>query len=284
MELTKITVPIGLENPLRVLHVSDTHLAYADARDDERKRALAISRQADFGDRDERILKEFLSQIDYANEHCDLLVHTGDLIDFVSHENLEKGRAALSRSKNVFMIAGNHEFSQYVGEAWEDTAYKMTGYQQVRRGLGFDLLFRSRVVGGVNFVGVDNGYYNTEPWQLERLKMEAEKGLPIVLCMHTPVYERSLYDFTMQRLNNLCSYLMGCNEALLLPYEEYRAYQQRPTAETMRFIDYILSQPLIKCLLTGHMHEPFVSELPGGKIQLVAGAGYRDRACEVTFV
>lgn len=283
MQLTKHTVHIGLERPLKVLHVSDTHIAYADERDDERKRALAASRQISFGNKGDSDLNTFLDQIAYANEHCDLLVHTGDLCDFVSHLNLEKARAALDTAQNAFMIAGNHEFSQYVGEAWEDTAYKMTGYQQVRKGLGFDLLFRSQIVGGVNFVGVDNGYYNTEPWQLERLKMEAAKGLPIVLCMHTPIYEPALYEFTMQRLDDLCSYLMGCSEELLLPYSEYRAYQQRPTPDTMRFVDYVQSQPLIKAVLAGHLHVPFVSTLPGGAVQFVAGAGYNGEAAEITF-
>jgi len=205
------------------------------------------------------------------------------MIDFVSHLNLDKAREALSHAKNCFMIAGNHEFSQYVGEAWEDTAYKMTGYQQVRKGFGFDLLFRSMVFGGVNFVGIDNGYYNVEAWQLERLKMEVKKGLPIVLCMHTPIFEQKLYDYTMARLDNLCSYLMGCSEEQLMLYSEYRAYQQRPTADTMRFIEYVQSAPLICCALTGHMHKPFESVLPGGIVQIVAGAGYDGYAHEVVF-
>jgi len=283
MKLVRHNVPIGLEKPLKVLHISDNHLAYADERDDERKRALASSRQSSFGCKDDRDLHTLMEQIEYANENCDLIVHTGDMIDFVSHLNLDKAREALSHAKNCFMIAGNHEFSQYVGEAWEDTAYKMTGYQQVRKGFGFDLLFRSMVFGGVNFVGIDNGYYNVEAWQLERLKMEVKKGLPIVLCMHTPIFEQKLYDYTMARLDNLCSYLMGCSEEQLMLYSEYRAYQQRPTADTMRFIEYVQSAPLICCALTGHMHKPFESVLPGGIVQIVAGAGYDGYAHEVVF-
>ena len=32
------------------------------------------------------------------------------------------------------------------------------------------------------------------------------------------------------------------------------------------------------------MHKPFVSALPGGAVQIVAGAGYDGEAHEVTFV
>ena len=41
MNLSKVRIEIGLPAPLRLLHVSDTHLALADGRDGERKQALA---------------------------------------------------------------------------------------------------------------------------------------------------------------------------------------------------------------------------------------------------
>ncbi|MDO4740050.1 MAG: metallophosphoesterase [Eubacteriales bacterium] len=284
MKLSKETIRIGLEKPFKVLHISDTHLTCADERDDERKRALAEARHASFAAKGCGEMEAVLEQIAYANEHCDLLLHTGDLLDFVSYANIDTGRELLSRCKDFFMISGNHEFSRYVGEAWEDTAYKMSSYQQLRNGLGFDLLYLSRVFGGVNFVGIDNGYYNVEPWQLQRLQKEVEKGLPIVLCMHTPIFEEGLYAFSMNKHKHACAYLLGCDEEHLAEFTEYRAVQQRPTPETLRFIDYVLSQPLIKCVLAGHLHLPYTSALPGGLMQYVAGAGYKGYACEFTFV
>lgn len=49
MNLSKVRIEIGLPAPLRLLHVSDTHLALADGRDGERKQALAARRSAAFG-------------------------------------------------------------------------------------------------------------------------------------------------------------------------------------------------------------------------------------------
>ena len=51
------------------------------------------------------------------------------------------------------------------------------------------MLFSSRVFSGVNFIGIDDSYHQVEDWQTERLKTEAEKGLPIVLAMHVPLFE-----------------------------------------------------------------------------------------------
>lgn len=282
MLLEKKTIQIGLEKPVRVLHVGDSHFCFADERDNERKQALAAARERIFRGEGGRIQACLNEMIDYANEHCDLLVHTGDLCDFVSQKNLEMARAALQRCKNGFFIAGNHEFSQYVGEAYEDTTYKMTSHQQVRPALGVDLLFNTKQVGGINFVGIDDSYYRVEDWQTQRLMREVQKGLPIVLVMHVPVFEQALYTQTMQ--THECAYLLGCDENHLLPYPEFRAVQQRPTPETMRFIEYIQAQPLIRAVLAGHVHAPFFSLLPGGKAQSVAGAGYKGMASEVEFV
>ena len=115
MQLEKTTLRIGLEKPVRLLHVTDSHLGLVDDRDNERKQALA----ARFSSNDRNVYLQ--EHIAYAKEHCDLLVHTGDLIDYVSHANVEKAREIVA-DEHVFFIAGNHEYSQYVGEAWEDNA------------------------------------------------------------------------------------------------------------------------------------------------------------------
>ena len=275
MELIKNTVRIGLDRPVRLLHVTDSHLGLVNDRDDARKHALA--KRFSSSDRDRYLDK----QLAYAKANCDLLVHTGDLMDFISCANVERAREFVADG-DVFFIAGNHDYSQYVGEAWEDRAYRMNSYMQIG-GLGVPMFFNARVVGGVNVVGIDNSYYLFEDWQLWRLKKEAEKGLPIVLAFHDPLFEQSLYDYHMSG-DAKCAYLVGCDEAHLLPYSEFRAVQQRPDAPTLRMIDYIKSEPLIKAVLTGHLHFSFESDLTPTLPQFVTGGGYDGIAREVTLV
>lgn len=281
MRLVRSEMDIGLEKPIKLLHITDTHLCYADERDDESKRNLAAHRRRAFGDENDSIITELLSMIEYGNDNCDAIVHTGDLIDFISEENLEQARRAMDKARNLMFIAGNHEFSRYVGEAWEDTAYKMTTFQHVQRKFGLDMLFSARIVGGVNIVGVDNGYYQFEPWQLWRLKREVQKGLPIVLMMHDPLYEETLYQAAMSRSGATSAGIVGCDEEHLLPYEEYRAVQQRPTNDTLQFIDYVNFEPLIRCVLAGHLHYHHEGILPSGKPQLVTSGGYSGDAREI---
>ena len=283
LKFIKTTIEIGIDKPVKLLHVTDTHLTLCDRRDDERKQKLAIARSQTFGDVNGSVEAGLNEQIAYAKRNCDLLVHTGDLIDFVSKANVEKAREIL-KDETVFFIAGNHEYSQYVGEAWEDAAYRMNSYMQMGFGLGVDMFFSSREVGGVNLVGLDNGYYQFEDWHIWRMRREVEKGLPIILCIHDPLFEQSLYDHIMSKPGATSAGIVGCDEDHLLPYSEYRAVQQRPEEATLRVIDYITHEPMIKAVLTGHLHFNYESRLACGKMQYITGGGYEGAAREVTII
>ena len=277
MKLLKNALQIGLERPLKILHVTDSHIAFADERDNERKHALAKRLGSP---EKEKYLEEHLA---YGREHCDLIVHTGDLIDFTSQANFDFARKVLADEK-VFFAVGNHEFSQYVGEAYEDRAYKMNSYNEMRPGLGAPLFFNARTVGGVNFVAIDNSYHQFEPWQLTRLKKEIAKGLPIILCVHAPLFEQSLYDYHCERSGpGSSSYLVGCDEDHL-PGDEWRAIEIRPRGITEEAVAFIKAQPLIKAVLAGHIHFSFVSDLAPGITQFVTGGGYEGVARELTIV
>lgn len=279
LNIEKSTIRIGLEKPLKILHVTDSHLALCDERDDARKHALAER----LGSNRSQRMEYLNEQLAYAEANCDFLLHTGDLMDFVSKANVDFAREFL-KNEHILFIAGNHDYSQYVGEAWEDTAYKMNSYMSMGEGLGVDMFYTSRIIGGVNFVGVDNSYHQAEDWQTERLQMEVRKGLPIVLFMHVPLFEQSLYERGMEHTGNESAYIMGCDESHLMAYTEFRCYGQRPTEATKRFVDYVNSQPLIKAVIAGHLHFGFESTLPGSAVQLVTDAGYRGAAREIVIV
>ena len=277
MELLKSTLYIGLEKPVKLLHVTDSHIARVDERDNERKHELAKR----LGDPKKEAY--FYEHLAYAKENCDLLVHTGDLIDFTSQANFDFAREVLAEEK-VFFTVGNHEFSQYVGEAYEDRAYKMNSYNEMRPGLGAPLFFNTRTVGGVNFVAIDDSYHQFEPWQLTRLRKEIAKGLPIVLCLHAPLFEQSLFEYHCQlRGKGSSSYLVGCDEDHL-PDDEWRAIEIRPRGVTEEAVAFIKSQPLIKAVLAGHIHFSFVSKLAPGMTQFVTGGAYDGVARELMIL
>lgn len=265
MNLLKTQVKIGLKTPVRVLHLSDTHLTYADMRDGERKVQLAESRAPYFSQAE--LLLQTASRI--AKEENVPIVHTGDLIDFVSKANLEAARRFVNEN-DVFMATGNHEFSLYVGEAWEDADYRNQSLAAVQACFKNDIRMSSRVIGGVNFVALDDGYYLFEAEQLAFLKQETEKGLPIVLLMHTPLYDPDLYNCALQD-NPACAYLTDVPESLMGFYSDHRYRQQRADAITHETVEYIRSSPWIKAILAGHLHYNYEGTVADRITQIVTG-------------
>ena len=272
---------VGAEAPFEVLHISDTHLTEADGREQDggRKLELAEKRAAVFPDARENLREA----ADLARSIGAPMLHTGDLIDFVSEANLDAATRFISEN-DCFFAAGNHEFSLYVGEAFEDLPYKMKSFDLVQSYFRNDLHFASRVMGGVNFVALDNGYYRFDADQLVRMKREIEKGLPIVLMMHNPLHTQQLYDEMMTNRKQPCAYLTGTPDALMTGYDEYRFRQQQADADTMAFIDYIYAQPLVRAVLAGHLHFNYETRLPSGIMQYVTGGGYCGDTREIEFV
>ena len=147
MSIIKTKLNVGATKPFKVLHMTDTHLTYADMRDGERKVNLALSR--------EKIFPENVKTLEYgvktAKELNVPIFHTGDLIDFVSLANLEETKK-FTDEVDVFISAGNHEFSQYVGEAFEDADYRNQSLDKVQKVFKNDIRASSRVITELTFL------------------------------------------------------------------------------------------------------------------------------------
>ena len=284
MHLLKTVVPIGLESPVKCLHLTDTHFCLSDDTDPPRVREMAASRRAAFEGNDPGCIQRCWDEaVSYARQHRLPILHTGDLIDFLSHGNAVYAEKSL-QGLDVFFAVGNHEFCHYVGEAEEDLAYKMEQLPKIQPFLHEPLLFSSRVIGGINFVAVDDGYYLFTDWQRERLEYEAKKGLPVVLMLHNPLHTDALYSFVMNEGKQPCAYLTGTPEAMMDIYPPDRLAQQRPDAPTLRFIDYVLHEPAIRAVVAGHLHASFEGPLPSGVMQYVTDGLFRGCAREITFI
>jgi len=265
MELLKMKLTLGAEAPFRILHMSDTHLYLADERDNERKRQLAVNRSRHFTTPEENLA----AGVQVARENHAVIMYSGDLIDFVSEANLDAAKT-FTDENDCFMAAGNHEFSLYVGEAFEDAAYREQSLSHVQESFKNDIRFAARVINGVNFVAIDNSYYLIDEWQLDRLKEECRKGMPVVLIVHTPLYAEDLAAECHAR-NTEALYLMDAPESELATYSEYRYRQQKADAVTHEAMEYIKSEPVIRAILTGHLHYAFTSHVTDTLTQYMVG-------------
>lgn len=273
MKIRQVTIHADAQTPFQMLHTSDNHICLADMRDDERKQELAVSRADMFTKGHLNKLTESVEEIvAYAKDHELTLLHTGDMIDFVSEANLDYARKVFE-GIDLFMAAGNHEFSLYVGEAWEDEAYKAQSFEKVKNAFQGDFWFQTREVNGVKFVAVDNNYYYVTPKQLELFKEAASDGMPLVLVVHNPLYSEDTYNKVMEgKKETDPPYLFGCPENKLRSLEKYRYLQQKPDDTTQEFLQFCESLPNLKAVIAGHLHTYYETRLDNGVMQYIASS------------
>ena len=285
MLIREITIPVGAVEPFSVLHTSDNHICLADERDNERKRKLAAERgMAISKGHPEQLTQKTEEIFAYAKEHQLPVFHTGDLIDFVSEANLDYARNLL-KDADVFVAAGNHEFSQYVGETWEDEAYKAQSFEHVKAAFPGDFWFQIRMINGVKFIALENGYYYVTEEQLRLFKEATAEDVPTVLLVHNPLYSAdTFHKYKDGRPASEPAYLFGCPEDLMWDWEESRRLQQRPNEVTKEFMRYCEQLSCLKAVLAGHMHVFLDCKLDSGIPQYVASGGYKSDVNVYTFV
>ncbi len=288
LNVRKVRVNVGAERPFKVMHVSDTHMLRVDSSDGERRIKLAAERSRYMG-HGEHYLAEAVCR---ARRDGAMLVHTGDMIDFVTNANLKFAELTYG-ADDWFVCAGNHEFSRFVGEAREDAEYKSGTYATVSAAFPNDLTFASRVVNGVNFVSADDVYYNFTGDQLARMEKEVAKGLPIVFMCHVPPYLPRHYAHVMKSNRGLCSYEVGVPDELVKTWKGMgapdpanwrdRRVQQHADEATLEFLAYLKAQPLVKALLCGHCHEFWEERFSPTAMMYVAGANLHGDCTELEF-
>ena len=270
IKILKTTVDIGLGHEVKVLHVTDSHIALDD-EGDERGRFKYFSNAEEF----------FHRTCEYAKENGLTMLNTGDLLDAHTESNFAFADKYLLPTDTIY-AAGNHDFCHFVGKATEDYAYKWERIKYSAPHLPNNLYFYSRVIDGVNFVTLDDSYYLMTDGQIELLRAEAARGYPIVLGIHIPLFTKAQADRILAN-GNKCAYLTGAPREYTDAYPPDRSRQQVPDESTLRAIEYINSEPRIKAIVAGHTHINFEERLPGGAVQIPTAGGSHGYAREITF-
>ncbi len=278
LSLSYATVQIGLGEPFSVMHISDSHLTSAYDDEGEKKLQLRETRTTTFGGRQEEALRDALA---WAKQHVDYVVHTGDLIDWQSKANFDLVRKYFGR--DVIGSMGNHEFSpdMWLSEPKEEhtEAFKDLTRQRLQEVYPYDVTFQSQVVRGVNFITLDDVYGYVTEEQVKRFRLEVEKGIPIVLCMHVPFFTDNLWRASMRFWRD-----KGPLNSGQLPKISGAYKLQKEDAVTSNFIKYLQHEPLLRCILAGHEHITVEDQFsPTCREYLVAG-GFLFHAREVLFV
>lgn len=261
MVFTLEPLEIGADEPFYFIHAGDTHVGFIDGRDsgDERLTETAHRRENDWP----AALRTLDDLCFKAKELDAMIVHTGDLIDFVSERNLDYARNFTAKN-DVFACAGNHEYHVYIWDDGEDVPRRERVAEKVQAAFTNDIRFSTRVEHGVKFIAVDNSFHNIERWQLDRFREELADGMPAVLALHVPVYAPDLFEFQMTKLDYPHpAWLMAVPEEIMAEYnyEQQWIDEQKANDATKAFYELIVSAPNLKAIVVGHDHADFVSQV-----------------------
>ena len=274
LNIIKNTIKAGLDKPVTFIQMTDSHFTFEDEERDSGR--WDCYEPLDNKGQSEQTFRKI---VEYAKQNNYLIVHTGDVTDFLSKANL-KFLDENFKDLDYMLAAGNHDFCHWVGEATEDHAYKWEMMKRIAPHHKTNLYFDSRLVGGVNIVTMDDSYYLITDGQIDMLKAEVAKGYPIILCMHVPLYAEGLAS----KAAGNEKYLVCAPSELLDTYSEYRKFQQTPDEATIRAVEYIKNEPLIKALLTGHRHVNNEEYLDSGLLQLTTNGSFSGTIREITVI
>lgn len=273
--IDEATIKIGITAPIQFFHITDSHIAYSD-------KDAPNQRWKDFGSTPQSAEIYFNQAADYCRKNNIFMLNTGDAIDFLSQANFDFLDNS-TQELDYLYAAGNHDFCHCVGDATENKPYKERNIKKVAPHIKSNLYFDSKTVNGINFVTLDNSYYTLSNCQIQMLKAEAAKGLPIILGMHVPLYVPQLAQKTLSESG--CTYLINTPTEIVEKFKDpYRRFQQEADEETVRAVDYIINEPLIKAVICGHTHERHDEALKSGVMQYVGEAGFKGAARLFTVI
>ena len=190
-----ILIP-GTTNHLKLMHITDAHIS------------VSVEQEADMIKQGERMHKAYtgtrrhfsqdVSKTTFAylddvlqrakKEHVELLLLTGDIVNFPSPASVEYVRDRLKKTGIPWLyIAGNHDW-HYEGLEGTPEALRKTWIEKSLLPLyqGRNPLFYSEVISGINFVGIDNSTTKVTKEQTEFLEAQLARPEPIILLSHIP--------------------------------------------------------------------------------------------------
>ena len=284
---------IGVAEPFKVLHFSDTHLCMMDAADilagQSRELSLYEARNHGLFGRGgfPFAVPSLAATLAHARQLNVPLLNTGDLFDFRSEANI----AAVAHSfkgADVFSSLGNHEGHGLHSAGHNPTTAAEEDALRARyeAAIGNPMVTASRVINGVNFDAFDNCEMSrfVRDRRVERIEAEFTKGLPTVLMCHMPPYLPELHEAFVRQAE-------ACNSPYVPKCGGYGSYymlgedveQSRAPAAFRRLIAFLRRQRNLKAILCGHLHFEWRGTFGDGVPVVVAGGNFNGECNEITF-
>ena len=286
---TVLELKVGAKKPFEMLHISDSHLVTLGsddfARADKKDIAYFRTRLKVFGH--PKNVEMFAAALVYAKAKNLPILHTGDLLDFVTEGGLAQARRDMAGRDWIYAI-GNHEYS---GTAKPSPKREWLKAARGRMEKTFPnaIPCASRVVNGVNIVAIDNVGMSTDMFeaQFAAIKAEFAKGLPTVLAYHIPFYTQELAEHSVNVIQTTPNH--WARNAVKSVADLHSGWLAAcPGKSDLKInktlVEWLPKQKNLKALLCGHKHFEYSSLFCEGVTQYICGATFNGNAYHIRFV
>lgn len=235
----------NLSRQYTVVQITDTHVSAAYEHEAECVRDAAIRRARVFYATPEESVERWFTLIDKANaENPDIVVLTGDIVDFPSLRNMDVLAEGLRRLNAPYVFCvGNHDWSydfDYHSES--AVANELPKFAVFSR--NGTTAYSLCDMGEFALLAVDNSSDQVPPAALDGLAAARALEKPLLLAIHVPLCAD---DFPENGLRAACAYwghyaCMGENGI-------------KPNEVSSRFIaDVTAEDSPVAAVLAGHLH------------------------------
>jgi 3',5'-cyclic AMP phosphodiesterase CpdA len=268
----------GLEQEVLLFHLSDSHLAEADARDPHPARQAADHFQPYFQQRTpggiptREVFSSLLARCRAVQP--DALALTGDILHFPSVAGLELLDRSLGGQEYLYTL-GNHDWN-FPYHPWGE-ATRQAHYPRFFAFSRGDPACQVRQVKGLRLIALDNSTYQVSDAQVEFLRRQLQDGKPCLLLVHIPLVIPSLMPSVMARWN--APIVMGGEEGWTAEARaKWLVGEVAPS--TRACLELVRQAENLVGILCGHVHFPRADQMRSGCFQYVAKPGF-EGGCRV---
>lgn len=271
----------GLTKAVVVLHVSDAHVSIRDESEAdyrqyaERMDAAYGKPRAHFQTRQKALPAEHfrdLMQLAKAR-NVDLIALTGDIVNNPSRVSMEYVHQVIADTGiRSLYISGNHDW-HYEGMPGSDADLRKTWLPKRLLPLysGRDPMGCAVVIGGVNFVAIDDSTYQVNDEQLAFFDREIARGLPTVLLVHIPLWTGK--DAAKPVTDSCGDPRWGWDTDRNFTIERRERWPKGGNLKsTEAFLKHTQTAGNLIAVLAGHTHRAHAEELSASAVQYVARA------------
>ena len=266
----------GLERDLKILHLTDSHMAEGDERDDPEAAEHVARMRETFQQRTpggvsaRDVFQQALEKGDQLG--VDAAVLTGDITHLPTHAGIEIIQQGLQELGLPYLYTlGNHDWHLSHRE-WSE-ATRNEYYPRFHGLTGGNPSHQVLELGGVRLITLDNSTYQESAEQVAFLRRELASGEPCLLFIHIPLWVESLTPAVVEmwKAPIVMAAASGWTDETRAKWKVLEASPS--TRACFQLLSTGTSENLAG-IFCGHVHFSLVDEYREGRCQYVTAPGF----------